>query len=391
MSYLINRNPPARLQCLHALCKFIHAKYNTTESFKMSDIKYNQEVLNIHSFCEILIEDEHIGINYCRYKENPFNVSGCSLTNGVLDDTTKSKEVSNTVNCLHALGLIDRTGNDLKLTQSGAIFSETEFFSNEMLPIIRNSILKYGPIVGMLYQIRNLNKEEFDTKEIKIGYPSPFETLSYRGEIVQISSGSEKDSNTRTKSCLLAWATTAGFISPTDLLATYDESKPHVSSSSYILKTSRNGRKYKVKFMPNYLFNGSFVTDRPLDYKNLTKNIGALREHNQDLIRELTLKVEPLIQNRRFAILYLLNKAFIKKETLSLKKLVSFLLSYKELFVFNHESFNETIFEEVFIAYTAGIPFSIINDDELLPNNGLNIAELSLNAPVELIVALDKF
>jgi hypothetical protein len=391
MAYLINRNPPARIQCLHALCKLIENKYKTDISFRMSDIKFDSDAINIHSFCDLLVENKAVGLKYCRYKDNPFNTSGCSLTNGVRDDTTKSKEISNTVNSLHALGFINRVGNSLTLTTAGSEFAKTIYSSDEMLFIIRNSVLKYGLFVGMLFQISQLGKTEFDTSEINVGYPKANERISFNGGMVTVSSGSEDDSNTRTKSCLLAWATTAGFIYPIPMLSSINKIKPHISSSEYILQNSRNIRKYKVIEIPSNLFNGSFITERPLDYKNLTKNIGALRENNQQDIRELTMKLEPKIQNRRFAILYFLNKAFLSNKILSLSKLVNYMLLHEDFFVIERDKTYDTMCEEINIAFISGIPFTIENGDELKPHTGINIDELAINAPTPLLTILKQF
>ena len=391
MAYLINRNPPARIQCLHSLCKLIQSKYSTNIHFRMSDVKYDSEAINIHSFCDLLIENKSVGIKYCRYKENPFSASGCSLTNGRTDDTTKSKEVSNTINSLHALGLLDRVGNTLKLNSSGNEFANSKFSSDEMLLIIKNSVLKYGLFIGVLYQILSLGKDVFDTSEINVGYPKANERILYNGSMVTISSGSEDDSNTRTKSCILAWATTAGFIYPLPLIATLDKNRPHISSSEYILQSSRNLRKYKVIEIPNHIFSGSFITERPFDYKNLTKNIGALRENNQQDIREITMRMEPKIQNRRFAVLYCLNKAFINKNYLSLKSLVDFMLKHEDIFIIERSKTYETMCEEINIALISGIPFTIKDNDKLYPLTGINSSELTVNAPSALIETLNEY
>jgi hypothetical protein len=391
MAFLINRNPPARLQCLHSLCKFIDTKIGVGVQFRMNDIKFNPDELNIHSFCDLLIENKELDIKYCRYKDNPFSASGCSLTNGIFDDTTKSKEVSNTINSLHALGFVDRIGNKLVLTPSGSEFSKTKFESQEMLILIQNSVLKYGLLIGVLFQIYKLDKEVFDTAEINVGYPKANERLEYNGSLVTISSGSEDDSNTRTKSCLLAWATTAGFICPLPILDSLDIKQPHVSSSDYILQNNRNYRKFKVIKIPKRLFEGSFVTERPLDYNNLTKNIGALRENNQKEIRELTLTVKPKIQNRRLAILYLLNRAFKEYKHLSIKSLIDFMLMHENVFVIEKSVIHDTIWEELNIAFISGIPFTLEKNEVLKPHTGINLQELTINAPDELISILDKF
>jgi hypothetical protein len=391
MAYLINRNPPARLQCLHSLSKFILNTFGVDVMFRMSEIKYDDSAINIHSFCDILTVNAALGIKFCPYKENPLSKSGCSLTNGKLEDTTKSKEVSNTVNALHALGFINRIGNNVSLTKEGAAFANEPFSSKSILPIIQFAVLNYGLFVGLMYQIHTLNKDTFDTDEIIVGYPSANESFLHEGEYITISSGSEGDSNTRTKSCLLAWATTCGFICPIPILSSYDKEMPHVSSSSYILQPNRNLRKYKVMNIPQNLFEGAFITRRPLDYKNLTKNIGALRENNQKQIRELTMLLEPKIQNRRFAVLYLLAKAFVSKKNISLKSIVDFMLQFEELFVIEKQSFFDVMCEEIKIAFISGIPFKLLSNDSLKPLTGLNLLELKSNAPQELINTLDKY
>lgn len=391
MSYLINRNPPARLQCLHSLCKFINAKFGLDSDFRMNDVKFNPAELNIHSCCDLLTENTSLRIKYCPYKENPLNISGCSLTNGVEDDTTKSKEVSNTINALHALGFVTRTGNIIRLTLEGKVFSLLNFDSPEMLQVIRKAVLRYGPFVGFLYQIFQLDKKEFDTDELNVGYPSAIEQIEYKGEVVTISSGSEGDSNTRTKSCLLAWATTCGFICPVSHIGSYKEQIPHVSSSQYILQTNRNLRKYRIMFLPLELSSGSICTEKPLDYRNLTKNIGALRENNQEKIRELTLLLEPKIQNRRFAISYLLNRAYNESENLSLEGLMKFMLKNEEEFVIQKENLLDVICNEITIAFMVGIPFEFVTSDLIKPKASLNIDELSINAPISIINKLNLY
>ena len=97
MAFLINRNPPARPQCLHALCQLASHKFKNIETtFNMKELKFDPEKLNIHQFCSNLVENETMNLKYCPYKENPLDPAGCSLTNGVDADTTKSKEISNT-------------------------------------------------------------------------------------------------------------------------------------------------------------------------------------------------------------------------------------------------------------------------------------------------------
>lgn len=393
MSYLINRNPPARFQCLHGLCKFINNNYGTSKSFRMNDIKFNSKTINIHAVCELLVTKKSLGLRYCPYKEkNPLSVSGCGLTNGVLQDTTKSKEVSNTVNALDGLGLISRTKNDLILTDLGKAFAETSYNTAAMHKIIVKAVLNYGMFVGFLAQIKfNFSGKTFNTDELFVGYPTPKEEIIINGRKIVISSGSEKDSNVRTKSCLLAWATTAGFIQPVNLTTKVRVEFAHVDLSDYLLQSNRSLQYYKIIDIPDTLFNNGFITSKPLDYNNLTKNIGALRENNQKESREITMQMEAKIKNRRFAILYSLNQAFSKKVAVNLESLIRFLILYEDEFIVDKTSFQKVMNIELSIAYMAGIPFLLQKDKTLIPLTGLNLSELNLNVPTRILNIVKSF
>jgi hypothetical protein len=393
MAYLINRNPPGRIECLHNLCKFISSKYNIGEQFNMKDIKYNPQENNILNHCNLLKSNSLLNIKYCPYKDNPLNTSGCSLTNGVNDDTTKSKEISNTVNALDSLGFLYRRKRNIEITHQGLLFAKTEYNSIEMLQIIRKAVSGYGMFIGFLAQIKLLGKNSFDTNEITLGYPNSNEKILYEGNSIIISSGSESDSNTRTKSCLLAWGISCGFFIPENLdNDSYDADTIYQEvTRNYTLAKKRNLRKYKIKNFPDYLFNGNHIVTKPLDYNNLTKNTGALRENNQAKIRELTLKVEPKIKNRRYAIIYALNKAYLEKTTLDFDSLIDFLNNYPDLFIVNQESFDDVMYSELNIAFMVGTPFSIGIDNELKPLVGVDMSEVNLGAPADLINVMNKF
>lgn len=393
MAYLINRNPPGRIECLHNLCKFISSKYNIGEQFNMKDIKYNPEEDNILNHCNLLNSNSLLNIKYCPYKDNPLNTSGCSLTNGVNDDTTKSKEISNTVNALDSLGFLYRRKRNIEITHQGLLFAKTEYNSADMLQIIRKAVSGYGMFIGFLAQIKLLGKTSFDTNEITLGYPNSNEKILYEGNSIIISGGSESDSNTRTKSCLLAWGISCGFFIPENLdNDSYDADTLYQEvTRNYTLAKKRNLRKYKITNFPDYLFNGNHIVTKPLDYNNLTKNTGALRENNQAKIRELTLKVEPKIKNRRYAIIYALNKAYLEKTTLDFDTLIDFLNNYPDLFIVNQESFDDVMYSELNIAFMVGTPFSIGINNELNPLVGVDMSEVNLGAPDDLIKVMNKF
>lgn len=190
-------------------------------NFTLNDIKFVREEENIHKYCPLLRAASLIGSPSCRFKSNPLDEAGCALTNGLNVDFTKSKEVSNTINALHALGFVERDNKTSHLTDKGIIFADTEYNSAEMSRIIHDAVIKYGPVVGLLSQIPSRHEKgcRFNTNDLTIGYPDTNEVAYIDGNLVKISSGSKSDSNIRTKSCLLAWLTTAGYIRPVKINA----------------------------------------------------------------------------------------------------------------------------------------------------------------------------
>lgn len=384
MAYLINRTPVARLRCLHTLTKLINYQFGK-KIFFMGDLLYSRNRTNIHKFCDLIQKDPSLKIKYCPFLNNPLSRAGCYLTRGVQDDTTKKKEISNTVNALDGLGILVRLGRKLQLTPLGCNFANLKFESYKWLTLARQCLLKYGPAIGLLYQIHVLQRGSFKSSRLLVGYPDAGETVVKNGKRIKISSGSRKDSNTRTKSTLLAWAVTAGFLVPSSLRTKVRERKSQVDTESYILQPIRNTRFYVKKYFPRYIFSGDFVVDVPLDYCNLSKNIGALREHGQATSRIETLNFKNVILNRRFAIVYLLNKAFTKKRSLHFLKLVNLLKKEDSMFVINKIDFENVMKTDSFIAYIAGIPYERAKGDILKPVTGINSKILNLNAPKKII------
>ena len=258
MAFLINRTAAARIECLHALAQLIVAKFGSYGvPFNLKDVKFDRDGENIHSFCTLLREDDIAG-HYCRFKENPLDDAGCSITNGVLSDSTKSKEVSNTINAMHALGFVEREGRKIRITSFGLKFSRTKYDSEEMHQIIKKAVQNYGPVVGVLSWLqRNYNVgDKFNTNDIKVGYPEPEEYVNHNGERVLLSAGSTQDTNTRTRSCLLAWLTTAGFVKPAYIKPS-NSPYPQIAYRDYINKEHRMEQIYEIK----YSFRNITMTD----------------------------------------------------------------------------------------------------------------------------------
>ena len=391
MAYLLNRNPAARIECLHALVEFIYNKFGENTDFTLTSVKFNRDERNIHEFCSRLI-DSSLGTKYCPYKQNPLDEAGCSLTNGVDEDSTKSKEVSNTINALHALGFVNRNDRKIRITPFGIRFAKAKYGSEEMQEIIKEAVLHYGPAVGVLKQIINVADGEgnFNSADIRVGYPNTKETVVYKNHNVVLSSGSQKDSNTRTRSCILAWLTTAGFIRPQDLNDVPKGEYAHMYYRDFINQSHRGDRLYKLVEAPD--FNG-FEIQKPLDYSNLTKLTAALRENNQSIVREATMLYEPKINNRRFALLFILNEAYKNGKSVLFDNILAFFRKHSELFVITDDDLEYVIQNELEIATMAGILYDIVSMDNQMyikPLTGVNIEELANGVPNELIDTLKR-
>lgn len=392
MAYLVNRNPAARFRCLHSLVKFIYANYNTDFSFSLSDCKYNSHSDNVHNYCQLLV-DSDFGIKYCPYLQNPLSDAGCNMTNGVDCDSTKSKEVSNTINALHALGFVKRTDRSVKLTNRGVEFANADFGTERMQQIIRDAVLCYGPAVGVLKQIHDMTKvgKTFNTGDIFVGYPDPEEMVMYNRQFVIISAGSQEDSNTRTKSCIIAWLTAGGFIRPDSLKQLGESEYAHSKYEDFLNKPHRGDRKYIYVSEPVFLHSTGFITESPLNYKNLTKMTAALRENNLAEVREATMLYEPVIQNRRLAIVYLLNKAYAANTSIKFTDMVNFLKEHSDDFILDDSRIEEVLQEEIKIAYMCGAPYDILERDQdiyLKPRAGVNNNELTMGAPNDIVETL---
>ena len=390
MAFLINRTAAARIECLHALAQLIVAKFGSYgKPFNLKDVKFDRDSENIHSFCTLLKEDDIAG-HYCRFKENPLDDAGCSITNGVLSDSTKSKEVSNTINAMHALGFVERVGRKVKITSSGYKFSTTNYDSKEMHHIIKKAVQNYGPVVGVLSWLERNYKigDKFNIGDIRVGYPEPEEYVNHNGERVLLSAGSTQDTNTRTRSCIIAWLTTAGFVKPVNVKPT-NSPYPQIAYRDYINREHRMEQVYEIIDFPSVE-----TTEHPLNYDNLTKMNFCLRENGMMSVREATRYYEEKIKNRRFAILYLLNLAYDNSTTIAVDEIIEIMRSYPSLFVVSDNDLEETISTEIEIAFMAGIPYvlRITNgQSRLQPIKGLNIKELQVGAPQVLIDTLNKY
>lgn len=385
MAYLINRNPSGRLICLHALSGYLANRFST-KKFKLNDLKYDAEsAYNIHQTCKLLIKLPAVNYSVCPYLDNPLSQAKCYLTQSLQEDKQKSKSASDAFNALEGLGLINRDGKLGYLTSNGLEFVKNDYFHPDTLKLIQKAVMSYGPFWALLF-LCNQNKDQngiISREQVRIGYPETLETLVKNGRNISLSTGSQDDTVTRTRSLLFTWGVTAGFLLPTNFQKPKEPLNWHVALLPFITRDKWTAHSYKV-FIGNSLFDGKPYVSRPLGYNAMTKSTKALRERYQEDQRGATLEFEGIIKNRRFGISYLLALASEQGCGLVFDDLVKEMVLYEGLFVIDKQTFLEVMRSELAIAFATGIPF-YENKRVLFPLTRVNIGELMLGAPKEVI------
>jgi len=387
MSYLINRNPSGRIICLHALLQYLHKRFGTNP-FTLTGLKYDEDAKeNIHQFCPNLVKYPSIPFKVCPFLENPLSTAKCYLTQSVQEDKQKSKSVSDAFNALEGLGFVERSNKKGKITKAGIEFISESYESPNTLTRLRKALLGYGPFIGLLHEI-SMNNDKISRSSVKLGYPVTNEKVVDAGRAITLSTGSQPDTITRTRSVLFIWASTAGFLLLEGIDEPTDSKTWHVSILDYI-KSKKWTKNIFINKLPENLFDNKILVKQPLYYNAMTKSTKALRERKQESERSLTLRYEHIINNRRFAIVYALAKKSNQNANLDLSKFFLELKKFPDLFVVNENEFEEVMEKELEIANICGIPFKR-NETILNPITKIDIGILKIGAPDSLITTLDE-
>jgi len=242
------------------------AKRFSNTKFKLNDLKYDAtSAYNIHQSCELLKINPAVNYEVCPYLDNPLSRAKCYLTQSIQEDTQKSKSASDAFNALEGLGLINREGKLGFLTSEGLEFVKNDYFHPNTLKLMKKAVMSYGPFCSLLF-LCNTYKDHNDLirrEQVRIGYPMTQEVLVKNGHDVILSTGSQDDTITRTRSLLFTWGVTAGFLLPNGCQQPQDLSNWHVDLLGYVTNEKWNTHDYKV-INGNALFSSKPYVDRPL-------------------------------------------------------------------------------------------------------------------------------
>lgn len=391
MVAIINRTPTGRIISLHAEIRYLFSRFHE-DPFSLNGIKFDQNSeTNQLQFFHLAKEHSEVGL-YDPYLDNPLSLAKFHLTQSIQYDTQKSKSASECANALEALGWIKRKNKMFVITTEGMNIASLDFRDFEFFSRIRSAVLDYGVFVGFLFKCKMISSSPGNVvikDNIEIGYPNSAEVIDVDGRNIPISSGSQKDTIVRTRAALSAWAISTGFALPIQLKKPSKLSSWFVETLDEVSKPHWSWNQISV-FIPDALFNREHLVHRPLTYPWMTKSTKALRERGQAEIRQLTLREEAKIKNRRFAIVYMLAKASEMKGKLNFQKLLSLMKREPDFFIVNPYSFENVMFEEREICITSGIPFEE-SGDFLIPLTNLYLQSIEEDAPERLLQLLNSY
>lgn len=377
MALLLNRKYGSRLECLYYILQSRYEKFGMNTPFSLRDFKFSEaDEKNVHNYCKLL--EPCVGINCCKFLNNPLDSSKCYATQSITGDSTKSKAVSDVGGSLEALGFIVRIGKgEYKISELGKCWAQTEFVSAAWTDIAREAVLSYGPLVGFLSKLRDLN-DEFSYSGIYLGYPKTEEKVEYIGDdgiarIINLSTDSRRDSNTRTVSKIIGWCVTTGLLIPktTDGVNS-SETLPQLKYRDFINKEELTVRTFKKSEITKKLFDNKFTVNNPLSFSRLHKNVGSMRENGEKDLRKATMRNNPKILNRRYVFVKVLNHCSINNIALNFERLIETMKIYEDCFCSPGNNIRDIMASEAEIADIVGIPFIDNDDGFLVPLTELN-------------------
>ncbi len=393
MTLLLNRKYGSRLECLYYILESVYAKYGTEKEFALKDFKFDDDDQeNVHKYCQLLVSI--VGRKCCPFLVNSLNPSKCYATQSIYSDSTKSKAVSDIGGSLEALGFIVKSSkNKYIITEEGEKWVKTSFASEEWENFAREGVLSYGAAIGFLSKIGEM-PDEFSYQGIYLGYPNTVEYVEYKDENgntfnIELSTNSQRDSNTRTMSRLIAWCVGVGFLEPLGVKG--DNSKiAHIKYREFLNKEELTVRRFRKTEICKHIFDYKLLVKNPLSYSRLHKNVGSLRENGGEDIRRATLKYNENILDRRYLLVYALNHYSEKGKSLDLSALVDAMKKYSDKFFSSGNDAYQIMQSECDIADIAGIPFEEEPDGRLRAKTTIDVKTLNEDAPDHIIKLAKK-
>lgn len=385
MAYLINRNPSGRLLCLHGLLQYV-AHHWGDGPYEIKNFKFDAtKSPNIHAFSPC--RSTEYGFESCIYLDNPSSLAGCGLVNSVVEDTQKSKSASDIFNALDGLGFITRSGSTAQITALGRKFIQADRATHEWEITAREGAQNYGPFAGLIYLTSQFPiQNKWTRNDISLGFAETGEQVLYDGGKVTLSTGSQNDTITRSRSSLISWGVATGYFSPKNQTQEEAVIPAQVRNFDYLMsaKWADGFRNSPLVYEHN-----DGIVQRPLSYNQLVKSLKSLRENGQEAQRNASIQWEEVIKNRRLAIAYALHQSATLKKPLDFAEFVT-LLARQGDFVVDKASFSEVMSSELSNAFVIGTPYSLQDGNFLQGMRRVNLDVLTAGAAPRVVGQLEN-
>lgn len=385
MAFLINRNPSGRLLCLHGLLQYVQHHWGDGP-YEIKNFKFDStKTPDIHDFSPC--SSMQYGFKSCIYLDNPASLAGCGLVNSLVEDTQKSKSASDVFNALDGLGFITRSGNKAVITSLGKKFISLERSSPDWELVARQGAQNYGPFAGLIYLASQIpSDKKWNRNSISLGFAETGERVDFEGEQVILSTGSQNDTITRSRSSLISWGVATGFFSVGKSQPKEKTSPSQMTNYDYLM-----ARKWSDGFRNSELVyqQKNSLVQRPLSYNQLAKSIKSLRENGQESQRKASLHWEKVIKNRRLAIAYALHRSAELNKPLIFDEFVARISSSSD-YVVNPDTFRETLVAELSNAFVIGTPYELLEGKLLQGMRQVNLDVLSSGAEQKIVHHLEN-
>ncbi len=384
MAFLINRTHSGRLLCLHGLLQYVSHHWGDGP-YEIKNFKFDAtKSPDIHDFSPCLSTE--YGFKSCRFLENPASLAGCGLVNSLVEDTQKSKNASDVFNALDGLGLITRNGNTAIITDLGKKFISASRETEAWEVIARDSVNNYGPFAGLLYLTSQFSDSKMWARgDVRLGFPETGEEVIFDGELVALSTGSQRDTITRSRSSLVSWGVATGYFVPNKYVRELTDEPSQVQFNRHLMSATMADGFWNSQRV--YEVNPKAVS-RPLSYNQLVKSFKSLRENGQEAQREASRTWETVIKNRRLAIAYALNQSALIGKPLIFEEL-SNELSKMPQYVINKTEMLSTLATELGNAFVIGTPYQLLSGNLLQGMRRVDLSVLSNGAAVRTIEQLE--
>lgn len=387
MSLLLNRKYGSRLECLYYILQCTYANYGMAQSFSLGDLKFGAGSHTVHQYCGQLTQV--LGRQCCPYLSNPLDASKCYATQSIQSDSTKTKAASDIGGSLEALGMIEKkSARKYVIAARGIQWLQSKYGTAQWEDIARQGVLSYGVAVGFLSKISEF-PDTFSRAGLYLSYPTTKEVVQYidaagQSKTITLSEESKKDSNTRTKTRLIAWAVTTGLLEPVGVKG---DASPlaHLKYRDFLNQDKQSKQTFKKTALGKTVFDQKFLVENPLSYRRLQKNVASLREKGGEDLRAATLQHKESILARRYVFVYALAQHSVQNKGLDFTKLVQ-LMQQEALFYFSSGGNAMQIMQsESDIAEIVGIPFTVEDNGLFWAKTTIRLSVLNEEAPAHLV------